>query len=318
MDGFHIKNGILEEYDGDATDVTVPEGVREIGEEAFWGMDVEHVHLPEGLRKIHSDAFYNCRLLQEINLPDSITYIGREAFSSTGLERIVLPRGLKSLSEGQFSYTGFREITIPEGIQRIGDSAFRGCHRLETVHLPQSLKYIGSSAFEGALTLRQIDLPEGVYVNGKAFDFCNALADENGFVVVDGMFFKSPALYRSHEVTLPEGVRVIKYGSIDIRRDMDGVMWADNQMDWLNALWEKAGGVIRLPSSVEEIETGAFLGDVEHIISASKAPFGWSALVSCRDLKSLTVPKGTEVSEDVFGSGEEEHQLFRKLKLQYV
>lgn len=30
---------------------------------------------------------------------------------------------------------------------------------------------------------------------------------------------------------------------------------------------------------------------VEHIISASKAPFGCSALVSCRDLKSLTVPK---------------------------
>lgn len=30
---------------------------------------------------------------------------------------------------------------------------------------------------------------------------------------------------------------------------------------------------------------------VEHIISASKVPFGWSALVSCRDLKSLTVPK---------------------------
>lgn len=31
---------------------------------------------------------------------------------------------------------------------------------------------------------------------------------------------------------------------------------------------------------------------VEYIISASKAPFGLSALVSCRDLKSLTVPKG--------------------------
>lgn len=30
---------------------------------------------------------------------------------------------------------------------------------------------------------------------------------------------------------------------------------------------------------------------VEHIISDSKAPFGWPALVSCRDLKSLTVPK---------------------------
>lgn len=47
---------------------------------------------------------------------------------------------------------------------------------------------------------------------------------------------------------------------------------------------------------------------VEHIISASKAPFGWSALVSCRDLKSLTVPKRC------FGSCEEERQLFRKLQ----
>lgn len=31
---------------------------------------------------------------------------------------------------------------------------------------------------------------------------------------------------------------------------------------------------------------------VEHIVSASKALFGWSALVSCRDLKSLTAPRG--------------------------
>lgn len=74
MDGFHIRNGVLEEYGGEATDVTVPEEVREIGEEAFWGMDVERVHLPEGFRKIHSDAFYNCRQLKEINLPDSIRF----------------------------------------------------------------------------------------------------------------------------------------------------------------------------------------------------------------------------------------------------
>lgn len=66
MDGFHIRNGVLEEYDGEATDVTVPEEVREIGEEAFWDMDVERVHLPEGFRKIHSDAFYDCRQLKEI------------------------------------------------------------------------------------------------------------------------------------------------------------------------------------------------------------------------------------------------------------
>ena len=74
MDGFLIRNGVLEECDGEATDVTVPEEVREIGEEAFWGMDVERVHLPEGFRKIHSDAFYDCRRLKEIK---SFTQISR-------------------------------------------------------------------------------------------------------------------------------------------------------------------------------------------------------------------------------------------------
>ena len=57
---------------------------------------------------------------------------------------------------------------------------------------------------------------------------------------------------------------------------------------------------------------------VEHIISASKVPFGRSAPVSCRDLKSLTVPKGTEVSEDVFGSRREDRELLQKLKIVYT
>ena len=69
---------------------------------------------------------------------------------------------------------------------------------------------------------------------------------------------------------------------------------------------------------MEEIETGAFLGDVEHIISDAKAPFGWSTLVSCRDLQSLTVPKGTVVSEDVFGSCKEDRELLQKLKIVYT
>lgn len=53
---------------------------------------------------------------------------------------------------------------------------------------------------------------------------------------------------------------------------------------------------------------------VEHIIRASKAPFGWSALVSQRDSKSPHRPQ--EVSEALFGSCEEEHPLFRKLNVQ--
>lgn len=55
---------------------------------------------------------------------------------------------------------------------------------------------------------------------------------------------------------------------------------------------------------------------VEHIISASKAPFGWSAVVGSLGPEIPHRPQ--EVSEDIFGSGEEEHPLFRKLNIQYV
>lgn len=46
--------------------------------------------------------------------------------------------------------------------------------------------------------------------------------------------------------------------------------------------------------------------------------YGWSTLVSCRNLQSLTVPKGTVVSEDVFGSRREDRELLQKLKIVYT
>ena len=50
---------------------------------------------------------------------------------------------------------------------------------------------------------------------------------------------------------------------------------------------------------------------VEHIIRASKAPL---QLVCAGQPPGSEIPhRPQEVSEDVFGSGEEEHQLFRKL-----
>ncbi|WP_456360596.1 hypothetical protein [Vescimonas sp.] len=50
---------------------------------------------------------------------------------------------------------------------------------------------------------------------------------------------------------------------------------------------------------------------MEHIIRASKAPL---RLVCAGQLPGPEIPhRPQEVSEDVFGSGEEEHQLFRKL-----
>ena len=92
MEDFEIENGVLTEYQGEDVDVIVPEGVREIGEGAFWRCDVESVRLPQGIRAIRSEAFMNCRSLRRINLPESVRTIETEAFHGSGLRAIRLPR----------------------------------------------------------------------------------------------------------------------------------------------------------------------------------------------------------------------------------
>lgn len=91
MEDFEIENGVLTEYQGEDVDVIVPEGVREIGEGAFWRCDVESVRLPQGIRAIRSEAFMNCRSLRRINLPESVRTIETEAFHGSGLRAIRLP-----------------------------------------------------------------------------------------------------------------------------------------------------------------------------------------------------------------------------------
>lgn len=229
MEDFEIENGVLTEYQGEDMDVIVPEGVREIGEGAFWRCDVESVRLPQGIRAIRSEAFMNCRSLRRINLPESVRTIETEAFPGSGLRAIRLPEGLKRIEADCFSGTELTEIVIPEGVRVIRDHAFSGVR----------------------------------------------------------------------EVTLPQRVRVIKSGSVDVSGN-DG------------------GSIVHIPAGVERIESSAFRGDIPRIVSASGAAFGCLSLRGCSHLQSLTVPAGTEVSECAFGFDEESRNLRSRLTVHYT
>ena len=78
---FEIKNGVLIRYSGDLKQVIIPEGVTEIGKNAFNNNRViERVTLPDTVTKIGDCAFMDCRLLRRINIPDGVTTIGDKAF----------------------------------------------------------------------------------------------------------------------------------------------------------------------------------------------------------------------------------------------
>ncbi|MBR4765482.1 MAG: leucine-rich repeat protein, partial [Clostridia bacterium] len=78
--GFIIKNGVLTEYVGRKTDVTVPDGVTVIGEKAFFMQNIRRVVLPEGVTAVMNSAFSFCRELEDAELPSTLVEIGAGAF----------------------------------------------------------------------------------------------------------------------------------------------------------------------------------------------------------------------------------------------
>ena len=103
MAEFEIKDGVA----------IIPEGVTEIGNDAFHGCtSLESITIPEGVTKIGYGSFSRCTSLKSITIPKSVTKIGNSAF-----------KGCKSL----------KSITIPESVMEIDSLAFLGCNSLKCV-----------------------------------------------------------------------------------------------------------------------------------------------------------------------------------------
>lgn len=129
---FTIVDGVLVKYAGQDSVVHVPEGVTEIGIEAFLNNNlIERVVLPEGLEAIRCKAFYNCPNLTEVDMPRTLRRIEFDAFSG----------------QNQGRTCGIESVSFPEGLEEIGTSAFYGCKKLSKVTFREGLRSIGSSAF---------------------------------------------------------------------------------------------------------------------------------------------------------------------------
>ena len=109
-----------------ATSFTVPEGVTEIGLDAFSCAGLEEIILPDSLKKIYYGAFSGCWNLRSIVIPDGVTRIGAAAFYGNGM---------------------LTSVVIPESVTYIGLQAFDGCESITDVY------YLGTEWRWGAIVI---------------------------------------------------------------------------------------------------------------------------------------------------------------------
>lgn len=182
-------------YDGEKASIKIPDiieghAVVKIGRRVFEGMkNLTAVSIPGSVRWIDTAAFRDCVNLNSVKLPEELEWIFDKAFENCiALTEVVFPNCLEVIDcEAFSSCKSLRQVKLKGTcLSMLMQRAFMDCTSLERVILPDSLGYIGCEAFRGCTALVGINLPLNTKCSEYVFSGCTALADNEGFIVIDG------------------------------------------------------------------------------------------------------------------------------------
>ncbi len=290
------------------------------------------VTIPDGVTSICDNAFRYCAGLESISIPDSVTSIGEYAFSNcTKLTSVKLPKGLTSIESYTFQWcTVLNDITIPDSVTSIGDYAFWDCYKLAGVRFPENLTSIGDDAFKECGKLESITLPEGLesigdsaffqcgltsvtipdsvtYIGSSAFSatpWMKARKEENPLVIESDILIDATTC--SGDVTIPDGVTSISGLAFSSCKDVTSITIPDSVTSIGVYAFSGCSGLlsITIPDSMTSIGRYAFSGCSslpgitlpDSVTSIESYIFS-----SCKSLTSVILPDGvTSIGENAF------------------
>ena len=180
--------------------LTVGSGLETIGEEAFSNVAITSLDLPDSLNTIGKNAFIYCEDLVEVTWPqNNVQFSTVDGFSfCTSLPNNVLtsiPSTVTTIAPNAFSSCAFTEVIIPQSVESVGELAFAGNTKLESIVVAESDTplTIGENAFQNSpkMVSKSVTLPERVSTlenNAFAFGYNtgNTFIIKNKNIVING------------------------------------------------------------------------------------------------------------------------------------
>ena len=319
-------------------DVVVPDSVQHnnvwykvtsIGDLVFNGADLTSLSLPSGIRSIGEECFSYSRIRGGLVLPDSLRVIKKNAFcANSGIESIhipalvstlesrsispmldlqtitvdsanqyyssyngvlynkdttvliscpagktgvfVIPDGVVCIAEASMEVCELSSIVIPNTVRTIKGVAFSQCEQLTSMHIPASVTHIEGGIFAGNKRLTNITI-DSLNTNYKVID--NVLYSMD----MDTLLSYHLA---SDSVRVLDGVKVIGMNAFSINR--------------LN--------VVVLPEGIETIQSGAFeWSDIRKINLPNTLKFIGNGAFTGSFLSNVVIPNSVvHLGEQVF------------------
>lgn len=181
----------------------------------YIGGNATTVTIPEGVTAIGKDAFYDCGTIETLNVPATVSKIGESAFSSSITNVNYASIGSLCSIEADYNYylhgnshkllIGGAEVTaveIPDGIMRIGAYAFYYCNKITSVSIPASVKSIGQNAFSGCNALTKTTFESLAHLLSIDFESSSSNPKSQNYSS-NKLFFG--ATQAGNTLTIPEG-----------------------------------------------------------------------------------------------------------------
>jgi hypothetical protein len=159
-------------------DITIPDGIKNIGYRAFSSTGLTKVVIPKTVEKFGDSVFAECSALESIKLPDGMKRIESTMFAKCSM---------------------LKDITIPESVTLLHDGAFSECSSLTHITIPKSVTIIGNGTFSGS------GLESIIVANGNV----KYKSEGNCILSIDGEYLNVGC----KTSIIPNGVKSIRYGA---------------------------------------------------------------------------------------------------------